>query len=162
MSEVRIRPRQVLILIIVFLVVLMMVHRNGKRTCQDPEYLQAMFVQGDTNLLDRAGLEKRSTLLNIKTPSEFKLKGKDPNWIKPRGVEHRNLALSWLRSHVDVDRHSIVFFMDDEEHRKYRFSGLSCDSDYLARTLGLVIFRGINNIKVNNSFEGEQKGVLSE
>eukprot|EP00099_Drosophila_melanogaster_P026404 NP_726910.1 GlcAT-I [Drosophila melanogaster] len=163
MSEVRIRPRQVLILIIVFLVVLMMVHRNGKRTCQGPEYLQAMFVQGDTlptiyavtptyprpaqkaeltrlshlfmllphlhwiivedtnattplvrNLLDRAGLEKRSTLLNIKTPSEFKLKGKDPNWIKPRGVEQRNLALAWLRNHVDVDRHSIVFFMDDD------------------------------------------------
>jgi len=48
MSEVRIRPRQVLILIIVFLVVLMMVHRNGKRTCQGPEYLQAMYVQADT------------------------------------------------------------------------------------------------------------------
>ncbi|XP_017055040.1 galactosylgalactosylxylosylprotein 3-beta-glucuronosyltransferase I-like [Drosophila ficusphila] len=46
MSEVRIRPRQVLVLLIVFLVVLMMVHR--KRTCQGPEYLQAMFVQADT------------------------------------------------------------------------------------------------------------------
>lgn len=66
------------------------------------------------NLLQRAGLEKRSTQLNIKTPPEFKLQGKDPNWIKPRGVEQRNLALSWLRSHVDVDRHSIVFFMDDD------------------------------------------------
>lgn len=43
MSEVRIRPRQVLVLIIVFLVVLLMVHRNGKRTCQGPAYLQAMF-----------------------------------------------------------------------------------------------------------------------
>ncbi|KAH8323131.1 hypothetical protein KR074_005569 [Drosophila pseudoananassae] len=165
MSEVRIRPRQVLVLIIVFLVVLMMVHRNGKRTCQGPDYLQAMYAQqqADTlptiyaitptyyrpaqkaeltrlshlfmllphlhwiivedsntttplvkNLLQRAGLEKRSTQLKIKTPPEFKLQGKDPNWIKPRGVEQRNLALSWLRSHVDVDRHSIVFFMDDD------------------------------------------------
>ncbi|EDW52940.1 GM12489 [Drosophila sechellia] len=82
-SEVRIRPRLVPILIIVFLVVLMMVHRNGKRTCQGPEYLQAMFVQGDTLPTiyagpPTAGLEKRSTLLNIKTPSEFKMKGWGP------------------------------------------------------------------------------------
>lgn len=48
MSEVRIRPRQVLVLIIVFLVILMMVHRNGKRTCQGPDYLQAMYAQSDT------------------------------------------------------------------------------------------------------------------
>lgn len=67
-----------------------------------------------TRLLQRAGLEKRSTQLNIKTPPEFKLQGKDPNWIKPRGVEQRNLALAWLRSNVDTDRHSIVFFMDDD------------------------------------------------
>ncbi|KAH8289299.1 hypothetical protein KR054_003437 [Drosophila jambulina] len=163
MSEVRIRPRQVLVLIIVFLVILMMVHRNGKRTCQGPEYLQTMYAQADTlptiyavtptysrpaqkaeltrlshlfmllshlhwiivedanatsalvtGLLKRAGLEKRSTQLNIKTPPEFKLQGKDPNWIKPRGVEQRNLALTWLRNNVDADRHSIVFFMDDD------------------------------------------------
>lgn len=43
MSEVRIRPRQVLVLIIVFIVLLLMVHRNGKRTCDGPEYLQAMY-----------------------------------------------------------------------------------------------------------------------
>ncbi|KAH8290087.1 hypothetical protein KR044_010623 [Drosophila immigrans] len=165
MSEVRIRPRQVLILIIVFIVLLLMVHRNGKRSCDGPEYLQAMYAQqqADTlptiyaitptyarpaqkaeltrlshifmlvpnlhwilvedsnvttplvrNLLLRAGLEHRFTQLNIKTPPEFKLQGKDPNWIKPRGVEQRNLALSWLRSHVPVDRHAIVFFMDDD------------------------------------------------
>ncbi|XP_030382130.1 galactosylgalactosylxylosylprotein 3-beta-glucuronosyltransferase I [Scaptodrosophila lebanonensis] len=165
MSEVRIRPRQVLILIIVFIIVLMMVHRNGKRTCQGPEYLQAMYAQDQINtlpkiyaitptyarpaqkaeltrlshlfmlvpnlhwiivedanttsslvrsLLDRSGLVDRSTQLNIKTPPEFKLQGKDPNWIKPRGVEQRNLALSWLRAHVDVERHAIVFFMDDD------------------------------------------------
>ncbi|EDW86346.1 uncharacterized protein Dwil_GK15595 [Drosophila willistoni] len=165
MTEVRIRPRQVLVLIIVFIIVLMMVHRNGKRTCQGPEYLQALYAeqQADTltkiyaitptysrpaqkaeltrlshlfmlvpslhwiivedsnvttplvtNLLHRAGIEKRSTQLNIKTPPEFKLQGKDPNWIKPRGVEQRNLALTWLRSHHDNDHHGIVFFMDDD------------------------------------------------
>ncbi|EDW62795.1 galactosylgalactosylxylosylprotein 3-beta-glucuronosyltransferase I [Drosophila virilis] len=165
MSEVRIRPRQVLVLIIVFIFVLLMVHRNGKRTCQGPEYLQAMYTKSLTdtlpkiyaitptysrpaqkaeltrlshlfmlvpnlhwiivedansttalvrNVLLRAGLTDRFTQLNIKTPPEFKLQGKDPNWIKPRGVEQRNLALNWLRSHADVDRHAIVFFMDDD------------------------------------------------
>ncbi|ALC48389.1 GlcAT-I [Drosophila busckii] len=165
MSEVRIRPRQVLVLIIVFIFVLMMVHRNGKHTCQGPEYLQAMYSQSQANKLPkiyaitptyarpaqkaeltrlshlfmlvpnlhwiiiedsntttslvrnvllRAGLEKRFTQLNIKTPTEFKIKGKDPNWIKPRGVEQRNLALAWLRAHADVDHHAVVFFMDDD------------------------------------------------
>lgn len=51
MSEVRIRPRQVLVLIIVFLVVLMMVHRNGKRTCQGPDYLQAIYAQQQADTL---------------------------------------------------------------------------------------------------------------
>ncbi|XP_034666401.1 galactosylgalactosylxylosylprotein 3-beta-glucuronosyltransferase I [Drosophila subobscura] len=165
MTEARIRPRQVLVLIIVFLIVLKLVHHNGKHTCQGPEYLQAVYAQQEADtlphiyaitptysrpaqkaeltrlshlfmllpnlhwiivedsnittplvrsLLQRAGLEKRSTQLNIKTPPEFKLQGKDPNWIKPRGVEQRNLALAWLRTHVDVDRHAIVFFMDDD------------------------------------------------
>lgn len=165
MSEVRIRPRQVLVLIIVFIVVLLMVHRNGKRTCDGPQYLQAMYSKqlADTlpkiyaitptyarpaqkaeltrlshlfmlvpnlhwiiiedsnsttalvrNLLIRAGLENRFTQLFIKTPPEFKLEGKDPNWIKPRGVEQRNLALTWLRANADVDRHAVVFFMDDD------------------------------------------------
>ncbi|EDV92256.1 galactosylgalactosylxylosylprotein 3-beta-glucuronosyltransferase I [Drosophila grimshawi] len=165
MSEVRIRPRQVLVLIIVFIVILLMVHRNGQRICQGPEYLQAMYskAQADTlpkifaitptyarpaqkaeltrlshlfmlvpnlhwiivedsnvttklvqNLLIRAGLQNRSTQLNIKTTAEFKLQSKDPNWIKPRGVEQRNLALAWLRSHASPDRHAIVFFMDDD------------------------------------------------
>lgn len=66
------------------------------------------------NLLMHAGLENRFTQLSIKTPPEFKLQGKDPNWIKPRGVEQRNLALAWLRANADVDHHAIVFFMDDD------------------------------------------------
>lgn len=66
------------------------------------------------NLLERAGLTQRSTQLNIKTPEAFKLKHNDPNWIKPRGVEQRNLGLAWLRTNVNPDKHSIVFFMDDD------------------------------------------------
>uniref|UniRef100_A0A1A9X4L1 Galactosylgalactosylxylosylprotein 3-beta-glucuronosyltransferase n=1 Tax=Glossina brevipalpis TaxID=37001 RepID=A0A1A9X4L1_9MUSC len=165
MSEMRIRPRQVLILIIVFLVVLLMVHRNGKRTCQGPAYLQAMYAKEQyeelpkiyaitptyarpqqkaeltrlchifmlvpnlhwiivedsnnstqlvRNLLERSGLTQRSTMLHMKTPAAFKLQNKDPNWIKPRGVEQRNLALNWVRTNADPDKHSIVYFMDDD------------------------------------------------
>ncbi|XP_011214792.1 galactosylgalactosylxylosylprotein 3-beta-glucuronosyltransferase I [Bactrocera dorsalis] len=165
MSEMRIRPRQVLILIIVFLVILLLVHRNGKRTCQGPEFLQAIYAKQTENalpkiyaitptysrpsqkaeltrlshifmlmpnlhwiliedsntttkvvrnLLTRAGLTERSTQLNIKTPLNYKLKNKDPNWLKPRGVEQRNLALSWIRTNVDPAEHSVIFFMDDD------------------------------------------------
>lgn len=45
MSEKRIKPRQVLVLIIVFLVILLVVHRNGKKFCEGPAYLQAMFAK---------------------------------------------------------------------------------------------------------------------
>uniref|UniRef100_A0A1B0BGI4 Galactosylgalactosylxylosylprotein 3-beta-glucuronosyltransferase n=1 Tax=Glossina palpalis gambiensis TaxID=67801 RepID=A0A1B0BGI4_9MUSC len=166
MSEMRIRPRQVLILIIVFLVVLLMVHRNCKSTyVTGPEYLQAMYAKQQNeelpkiyaitptyarpqqkaeltrlshifilvpnlhwiivedsnnstqlvrNLLEKSGLTQRSSMLHIKTPAAFKLQNKDPNWIKPRGVEQRNLALNWLRTNVDPDKHSIVYFMDDD------------------------------------------------
>ncbi|GAB0087839.1 Galactosylgalactosylxylosylprotein 3-beta-glucuronosyltransferase I [Sergentomyia squamirostris] len=68
------------------------------------------------NLLNRSGLSSRSTLLAAKTPSNFKLGKNDPNWIKPRGVEQRNKALEWIRSHLRTrprDK-SVVFFMDDD------------------------------------------------
>uniref|UniRef100_A0A6B2E814 Galactosylgalactosylxylosylprotein 3-beta-glucuronosyltransferase n=1 Tax=Phlebotomus kandelakii TaxID=1109342 RepID=A0A6B2E814_9DIPT len=68
------------------------------------------------NLLNRTGLSGRSTLLNAKTPSNFKLGRNDPNWSKPRGVEQRNTALAWIRQHFrEHPRHrGVVFFMDDD------------------------------------------------
>lgn len=70
------------------------------------------------NLLKRTGLAARSTQLNAKTPADFKLKEKDPNWSKPRGVEQRNTGLSWCRQHFKanpgMDRKSIIYFMDDD------------------------------------------------
>lgn len=68
------------------------------------------------NLLERTGLSKRSTLLYAKTPPDFKLKRKDPTWIKPRGVEQRNAGLSWVRTNVKYTEStkSVVFFMDDD------------------------------------------------
>lgn len=66
------------------------------------------------NLLKEAGLQDRSTLLYIRTPDSYKLKSKDPNWIKPRGVQQRNTALAWIRHNLDESKHSIVYFMDDD------------------------------------------------
>lgn len=66
------------------------------------------------NLLIQAKLDKRSTVLNVKTPDQFKLKGKDPNWKKPRGAEQRNLALEWIRKNADPYKRSMVFLMDDD------------------------------------------------
>lgn len=72
-------------------------------------------------LLARSGLAERSTQLNVKTPADFKLGAKDPNWSKPRGVEQRNAGLAWLRQRLDArtpaqraDQHSVVYFMDDD------------------------------------------------
>lgn len=48
------------------------------------------------NLLEKKSLNHRSTLLFAKTPSDFKLKHKDPSWSKPRGVAQRNEALKWV------------------------------------------------------------------
>lgn len=38
------------------------------------------------HLINQAGLSHRSVLLNMKTPTDFKLTNKDPHWSKPRGV----------------------------------------------------------------------------
>lgn len=75
-----------------------------------------------TNLLRRSGLQERSVQLFAKTPTNFKLQGKDPNWLKPRGVEQRNEALKWIRNRLkhnalgepESPSHSIVYFMDDD------------------------------------------------
>lgn len=70
-----------------------------------------------TNLLKRNHLENRSAQINIKTPDDYKLKGKDPNWLKPRGVEQRNLALDWIRRNLieqQTSQRSLVYFMDDD------------------------------------------------
>ncbi|CAO1410975.1 unnamed protein product [Diamesa serratosioi] len=67
------------------------------------------------NLLNRAGLSERSVLLHSKTPTDFKLTNKDPNWSKPRGVEQRNNALKWIRKRMkETPGRSVVFFMDDD------------------------------------------------
>lgn len=68
------------------------------------------------NLLKRTGLNQRSTLLFAKTPTDFKLKRKDPSWSKPRGVEQRNEALKWIRSNVKYtpESRSAIYFMDDD------------------------------------------------
>lgn len=68
------------------------------------------------SLLSRTGLTGRSVQLNVKTPDDFKLKAKDPNWSKPRGVEQRNAGLAWVRDRLRGKRptDAIVFFMDDD------------------------------------------------
>ena len=66
-----------------------------------------------SKLLMKSGL--RYTHLSQQTPSEYKLKPKDPNWLKPRGVLQRNKGLSWLRQNIDADRtEGVVYFADDD------------------------------------------------
>ena len=52
--------------------------------------------------------------LHIATPSDMKIKPKDPHWSKPRGVHQRNLALQWLRDNFRVGDPGVVYFADDD------------------------------------------------
>lgn len=55
------------------------------------------------------------THLNVKTPDNYKLGSKDPNWLKPRGVLQRNLALHWLRNNTYIQQQKgVVYFADDD------------------------------------------------
>ncbi|XP_070807077.1 galactosylgalactosylxylosylprotein 3-beta-glucuronosyltransferase 3 [Pituophis catenifer annectens] len=54
------------------------------------------------------------THLHTETPKEHKRKETDPNWLKPRGVEQRNLALQWLREHRQLPDAGVVYFADDD------------------------------------------------
>ena len=44
------------------------------------------------------------THLNTETPADLKIKAREPNWLKPRGVNQRNLGLKWLRNHLQHSR----------------------------------------------------------
>nr|XP_002731115.2 PREDICTED: galactosylgalactosylxylosylprotein 3-beta-glucuronosyltransferase 3-like [Saccoglossus kowalevskii] len=76
---------------------------------EDSEYRTPLV----TNFLAQSGL--RYTHLNTATPKNYKMKENDPHWLKPRGVEQRNLALDWLRENIDIATNSgVVYFADDD------------------------------------------------
>ena len=52
------------------------------------------------------------THLNAATPTDYKLKEKDPNWLKPRGVLQRNAGLDWLRKQRRIS--GVLYFADDD------------------------------------------------
>ncbi|XP_063173101.1 galactosylgalactosylxylosylprotein 3-beta-glucuronosyltransferase 3 [Candoia aspera] len=54
------------------------------------------------------------THLHAETPKEHKRKESDPNWLKPRGVEQRNLGLQWLRENRRLADTGVVYFADDD------------------------------------------------
>lgn len=62
----------------------------------------------------------RFTHLHAETPKEHKHKENDPNWLKPRGVEQRNLALQWLRENRELSDEGVVYFADDDNTYSFR------------------------------------------
>lgn len=64
------------------------------------------------DLISRAGLAHRTTILNEPTPVIHKQKV--PNYQQPRGVSQRNVALEWVRGNASKRDQSVVFFMDDD------------------------------------------------
>lgn len=153
MTEIRVRPKQFLLLLILFGLLLWYLGFRNKCTIEISVELPLIYAVTPTyarptqkaeltrlshvimlvpniywiliedasqrsllvdSLLKRSNLINRSTVLNVKTPDEYKLSKKDQNWMKPRGVEQRNLALKWIRENSSNDRHSLVYFMDDD------------------------------------------------
>lgn len=66
------------------------------------------------NLLEYSGLSY--THLNIKTPKPYQMGENDPSWLKPRGVEQRNVAIDWLmdNTHKEEIPSGVVYFADDD------------------------------------------------
>ncbi|XP_078391046.1 galactosylgalactosylxylosylprotein 3-beta-glucuronosyltransferase 3 isoform X1 [Cetorhinus maximus] len=64
------------------------------------------------DLLAQSGLSY--THLNLPTPTIYKLRESDPNWLKPRGVEQRNLGIQWLRENRELSEEAVVYFADDD------------------------------------------------
>ncbi|XP_072345388.1 galactosylgalactosylxylosylprotein 3-beta-glucuronosyltransferase 3 [Scyliorhinus torazame] len=64
------------------------------------------------DLLAQSGLPY--THLNLPTPTIYKLRESDPNWLKPRGVEQRNRGIQWLRENRELSEEAVVYFADDD------------------------------------------------
>ena len=56
----------------------------------------------------------QSSHLNIRTDSSLQLRPNEPNWLRNRGVEQRNLGISWLREHRSNETSGVVYFGDDD------------------------------------------------
>ncbi|XP_067831601.1 galactosylgalactosylxylosylprotein 3-beta-glucuronosyltransferase 3 isoform X2 [Heptranchias perlo] len=54
------------------------------------------------------------THLSAPTPTVYKLKENEPNWLKPRGVAQRNLGIQWLRENRELSEEAVVYFADDD------------------------------------------------
>lgn len=64
------------------------------------------------NILKSSGLTY--THLNVHTQKKLKLKKNDPRWKRHRGVDQRNLALSWIRKNISLDTKGVLYFGDDD------------------------------------------------
>ncbi|XP_043941811.1 galactosylgalactosylxylosylprotein 3-beta-glucuronosyltransferase 3 isoform X2 [Protopterus annectens] len=70
------------------------------------------------DLLAESGL--KYTHLNVETLKEYKLKENDPSWLKPRGVEQRNLGIQWLRQNRELYDEGVVYFADDDNTYSFK------------------------------------------
>lgn len=52
----------------------------------------------------------------------------EPNWVKPRGVIQRNLALDWIRNNLNSESNKgVVYFADDDNAYSLElFQEVSC------------------------------------
>lgn len=102
------------------------------------------------------------TQLNIPTPEEYKLKARDPSWLKPRGVLQRNLGLSWLRNQSYLYRkHRIKKQEENEEqeeqeHVVRRETRAAAQSSSKSRT-DYLIKSQVNNWNPDATGKGNQE-----
>lgn len=66
-----------------------------------------------SRFLQRCGVAY--THLSVRTSPRLRLKANDTPWKYPRGMEQRNQALRWIRSHFDANKmKGVVYFIDDD------------------------------------------------
>lgn len=77
------------------------------------------------------------TRLNVPTPEEYKLKARDPSWLKPRGVLQRNLGLQWLRKNYRRHRKQRIKKHEEKEEDVKVRETRAAQSDTKTRTANI-------------------------
>ncbi|KAI1288336.1 Galactosylgalactosylxylosylprotein 3-beta-glucuronosyltransferase 3 [Halotydeus destructor] len=78
--------------------------------------LVSQFVLKTLQLAKKLKSDIEITHLNAVTPISYKTRPRDPNWLKPRGVNQRNRGIAWLRENKSKSPEvsGVVYFADDD------------------------------------------------
>lgn len=111
--------------------------------------LQNMKSQSDTPFhsvsLSVSLFNLKITHLHTETPADLKIKAREPNWIRPRGVNQRNLGLKWLRNHLLDMNNKEQDVETSNNYNNNKFEGDSNQKKNNAAKKGVVYFADDDN-----------------